>query len=525
MKLNKLGDCLSYGLTHELLDKKQSLGLSYFKTVIVYMFIKKYMCRETVRKIKKIIDIKQYSDANSNVLFEKILRLVASELKKHMAFSTVEEMFDSLNKAEIPKWVYYNCDKLYTLLPEVCWIGEKLFYVEHREHVYILNEIRVEAIRGNSLSNDEMDEDDAKEISYAYSGIIGSNETIGILYLQSVNLSDMYVEYYVESKQARVHRNKCLGMIGNMLVIEDKGFITFKAGKKLNIIKRIDAFEKYELVENEIYVTPRKEKPVYFKPYRLSLTGSLISVSYSEAKEYLWEEIKNEQSSFLKRFMTSSMIEEELEEFEFDEFSLKNVETYFQKRNDLECDRNARVCYFLTKVLSKYLNEDVDMLDYFYMFMDVSKRLEKHTWNSGLSERLYWRVEELETCGELSDCIYNLEKFKVKLLEEAYWDDRQLLRERDAISCKGKIGEFEVAKGNIDATTANIIEGIYFGNVFLYSPKGKKGTVSYDEIFNRYTIRYPRILNNSEIERIVNTFDLNYEDYHIIVEENSVLVN
>ncbi len=525
MKLNKFGDCLSYGLTHELLDKKQSLGLSYFKTVIVYMFLKKYMCSETVRKIRKVISAGQYGNMDSKVLFENVLKLVAGELRKHFSFSTIEELFEVLNKEIVPEWIYRNYDKLFALLPEVCWLGKYLFFVEYKEPVHVLNKVWVEAIRGNALSCDEIDDEYMRVISYTYSKIIGSNETLGILYLQPANLFDMYAEYCVESNQERIHRNKCLGKVGNMLIIEDKGFLTVKAGKKLNRIKRLDPFESYEFIENEIYVTPKKEKPIYFKPYKLSLKGCELQVSYSEAKGYLWEELQDERSGLFKKYLISSIVEEN--KSDFDEFTLGNIEDYYKKLTNLESDRNARVCYFLIKILHKYMEREVDVLDYFYMFMDVSKRYDENTWSTGINERLYWRIEELEARGELEGCIYNIEKLKAALLEDAFWDDKRVSKEKTAelTSCKGKIGEFNLIKGNVDANAVNVKDGYYWGNTFLYSIENRKGTVSYDVNLDRYTIRYPRILKHSEVERIVDAFDLEYENYHVVIEENSLLIN
>lgn len=55
-------------------------------------------------------------------------------------------------------------------------------------------------------------------------------------------------------------------------------------------------------------------------------------------------------------------------------FSLNYVDGILDGRYDLEDNKSARMYHFIVKLLKGYLPPDKDVLDYFFMFSDVSKR-------------------------------------------------------------------------------------------------------------------------------------------------------
>ena len=97
-------------------------------------------------------------------------------------------------------------------------------------------------------------------------------------------------------------------------------------------------------------------------------------------------------------------------------FSLNYVDGILDGRYDLEDNKSARMYHFIVKLLKGYLPPDKDVLDYFFMFSDVSKRRYKGVTSNFIDEGIYWQLNEMHITGKLSRVIKDIDKLKKKLL-------------------------------------------------------------------------------------------------------------
>lgn len=530
MKLTKVGDCLSYGLTHELINSTSHSKLDYLKSVYIYLFLNEFIGVTAIRRLKDLLDIKNRINANSRFLFEKVMTILSVELKQVVQFDKFEELVKILNNYIIPDWIYCKCDDLFSYLPELFLLDNKLYYMYKTNGIYSFRRIDVRYIKNinSDCTNDLDDEEGYTVISNHYAQIMGCNKVLGIIYLRPIYMNQMYIEYYIDSGQEVIFHEKCLGVIGDYVIIEKDNFIRAKIGQKTRVIRKINAVESYSIENEGIYVTPGFGEPIMFKPFRVGLGGEEISVSYAEARDYLWNQIDG-AFSVTRNFCSLLNIEEETyggEKRENGKFILRYLIDFFKEKDELENNKNARICYFVVRLLSKYINLDTDVLDYFYVILDASRKYEEHCWKSSLSERLYWRMVELEEEGELEHCILDLNEFRRKLLESAYWDDEKLKSKAD-YRCDGeKVGYFEIIKKKVSDMSIQKEKGVLVGSSIMLPGKGIKGSVSYNVETGRYLIQYSRLLTDVEIQDVVEKFDLKDRPYHIVIEnKNSIAVN
>lgn len=427
-----------------------------------------------------------------------------------------------MNQFQIPEWIYDNCMALFGFLPEIYLVNKQLYYIECLGNSYAFRRVNVYEIESANEMNELCEGDSSGVLSYGYSHILGYNKTLGILYLNPLHSKEIYVEYHIDTRQEVIFHNRCLGIIGNILLIEENKHLATKIGVKIKYIKKMDVTERYEIEDDAIYVTPRSGEPVMFRPYRIGIGGEVIRASYKEARDYLWNQIKKPDHPFsglLSLINSNTGVECSLIERQ-DVFTLKFVEDYFKAENDYEGNKYARFCLFVTKILKKYIDEEKDVLDYFYIMLEASRRYDKHVLKNNLSDRIYWRLEEMEASGELEGCISDLDKFREKLMEDAYWDEDRIEVERRGYWDDSNIGYFEINGHTVDKISALRAEGRCMGNLILLLPKSEmEGIVAYDLEQGIYIIQYSRLLTEMEIQEIVCLFHLEGTTYRIIVEQ------
>ena len=119
MKLDKLGECLSYGLVHELMDVQNNSKKVYLKSAYIFMHLNDLLGIAAVRKLKNTTDKKTGNREQCEELLEKSMILLTAELKKKITFTSFEELIKVLNTYLIPEWIYCGCDDLFKYLPDM----------------------------------------------------------------------------------------------------------------------------------------------------------------------------------------------------------------------------------------------------------------------------------------------------------------------------------------------------------------------------------------------------------------------
>lgn len=131
-------------------------------------------------------------------------------------------------------------------------------------------------------------------------------------------------------------------------------------------------------------------------------------------------------------------------------FSLNYVDGILDGRYDLEDNKSARMYHFIVKLLKGYLPPDKDVLDYFFMFSDVSKRRYKGVTSNFIDEGIYWQLNEMHITGKLSRVIKDIDKLKKKLLKDTYWND-EMIKNDIATGFTRYVGAFDFQGGKLIA--------------------------------------------------------------------------
>ena len=527
MKVDKLGDCLSYGLVHELMDVKNNSKKVYLKSAYIFMYLNDLLGITAVRKLKNITDKKADNREQCEELLEKSMILLTAELKKKITFTSFEELIKVLNTYLIPEWIYCGCDDLFKYLPEIYQIDDMLYFMNKDNNKHSFRSIAIEYIKNiNEDCTNDLDKEGYCIISNRYSEILGCNKTLGIIYLSPAHMHSEHTEYHLYSQQEVIKHEKCLGLVGNTVIIEKDGFIMARVGEKLHRIWKISVLEKYEIENNEIYVTPQYGEPGVFKPFRLGMGGKKIEVSYLEASNYLLEQMDAALSFIMKIFCECKGDRGENADKKKELFTLDALHNHYKEVNQRENNERTRVYQFIVELLSKYIEQNVDVLDIFYILLDASRRYEKDYWGGSISEKVYWRMVELDETGELKNAISDLSLFKRKVLEDVYWTDERI-KEKEKMSCDcGCIGSFSFNKEKLVSDVETVENGYLIGSSMFISPNGNEGIVSYNIETGEFQVQYPRLMSLNEIKKVVEKFDLENRSYRIVIKDkNSQSVN
>lgn len=516
MEKNRVGDCLDYGLLYELQSEDVN-SYVHLKTAILALYLEGYIEHAQIEKIKNCVEGRLYPVV-VNRAYEKILRMIAGSLKKRMKFCNYAEMIENLNAHTIPEWLAAQMPTLYSALPEVVRKLNKVYYIlwdgyECSLRCMDINKLELDGM----LENEEFE----RELSRSYVHIWGVNRELGIVYLQPMHLKNVYVEYHTQFHQEHICHGVCLGMSGNVLLVEEEGNLVLKEGDAVKRIKKLEPTEKYEWRDNEIYVTPRVGDPALFKPYLIRRNGRKATISYEEAKSYLLEEIESAFSPFGRIYRKHGVDTWHKKHEICDEgvFTLQYFEDYLKKQERTNEKRNYKFYLFFAKVLRRYFEPDKDVLDYLYVILDASYKYQEHVINDGISEKLYWRMQELDASGELEKSIYDIKEFQQKLLTYVYWTNEKIKERKRYAVCFEKVGFFEFSENGFDCVTVSKDEAACVGSmVVMKGVSPKEGMVLYNYERDIYEIQYTRKLTRDEILEVIDKFELENTDFRILIE-------
>lgn len=523
MEYRKAGECLSYGLGHELIrnedpSDKHNLNLKAFVT---YFALKGYLSKDTVARVRTVLDREADNLSMKKNQFMQLSKLLVRDLKRKFTFDDFEQLVGVLNNTEIPSWVFETKGILMKLFPQVYLVHELLYYMIEDEDRHYFRCIHISSAEDLlEFSQDFFEDFDTDMVSYSetnhtistkYSEILGFNEETMTFYMKYRHTNKMYVEYHADTKQEIIHRYRCFGVVNNKFpVIEVDNTISVVIGYEIKKIKDKDIREDYEVKDGYIYVYPTYRVPTMFRPYALMLDGSRLEISQNEAAAYVMERVKSDICDFRSLFLSDEEDKLKTGEHKDDvEFSLDYFDSFLIGRYDLEDDKEARTYHFIVKLLAIYLPTDKDVLDYFFLLSDVSKRLTKDRNTHFIGEGVYWRLNELHLTGKLSRVIKDKDKLKKKLLQDAYWEDESMDTDSFESICAEYVGYFSIAKGKIVAHTEEIKNAMCIGDMLFAKWLDRPGVVAYNLESGSYEIQYNRELTKEEVQLIL-------EAYHIV---------
>lgn len=533
MKLSNAGECLSFGLGHELMQRGydgDNIPNYNLKAFITYFALIGYLSETTVKGICCILDRDIDSVSQMKHHFSEISKLLIRDLKKHVVFTDFEELTLELNKITIPDWTFETEGALLDLYPQVYLIHDMIYYMKEDNGRYYFRCVHTrKADELMEYSQDFFEDfDDAlieyddtnHTISNKYSEIMGFCEEIQVFYLRFKHSNAVYAEYHVDTKQEVIHHYKCFGVVNNKFpVVEVEKKLSVVVGSEIKPIKDVDTMEEYEVKDGYIYVSPSYVMPVMFRPYVLLLDGERTEISHSEAVRYVLDKMR--QDIFDCRGFLFRNAKENIEEDSDKDvtvFSLDYIDNFFLGKYNLAEDKMARIYHFIVRLLKSYLSSDEDVLDYFFMLAEVTKRLTRDGDVGFISEGVYWRLNEMHLTGKLSSVIKDVGELKKILLQDAYWDDESIAAERVSKINSGQVGYFTFARGRISAHTENIENTVCIGDMLMARWQESPGVVTYSLETGSYDIHYQRELSKDEVRMVLDTFHIIDAAYRIIID-------
>lgn len=530
MRIKKAGETLSYGIGNEL-DENTHESLKAF---IIYLTLIDKIGAECTVRIKNVIEELVRKHISREKCFERLSRLIVSELKSQLTFDDFKSLVAKLNDIQIPEWVYKSVDTLYDMVPDnVYLIHELLYYIIEVNDRHYFRCIHVDNIGSSDdlkkFSHDYFEDFDNLEMDYSdlnhtistkYSKIIGFNRDTVTFYLSAKHDSMIFCEFHTDTQEEIIHHKYCYGFIGNVFpVVKEGNDIAILYGDETKTILSGSSFEEYSVRNDRVYVEAPLDKPVMFKPYTVAVDGSRFERSHKDLVVYVMSQIKRDIKDF-----RSWLFESEQEDIlcgtkEIDAFSLAYLDTFLEGRYDLDVNKRARCYHHIIKILMRYIDKDKDVLDYFFILSDISKRLEEKFDRSFIGEQMYWLLSEMHLSGKLSRVIHDPGKFKEKLMKEVYWTNSVMFKEIHTSNYEGRVGFFSFEEDEMVSLVKNISDAICIGDMLVAPYRPMPGVVSFNLLDGSYIIQYNRPLFSGEIKEILSEFHILDTAFRVMVEK------
>lgn len=533
MEFMKAGECLSCGLGHELM-KKDPTKQENLKAFVTFFALKGYLSARTVEVVQEVVGRDSNGGADLRARFIRLAKLFVEDFKKSFEFSDYEQLTNELNKINIPSWVFATKGRLLDMFPNAYLVNELIYYIVNDEGkryfrcIHVANIKDMLKYRKDYYENFIVDMFSDDEINYTistkYSEILGFNKETKTFYLKYRHTQAMYAEYHVDTKQEKICRYHCLGVVDNKFpIIEKDNCLAAVVGETVKKIKHKDVREKYEFTEGGILVLPAENYPIMFKPYILQIDGQRREISQNQVICFIWKQIQNDMHDF--RVLVLNREIERIEQHETPKdmvFSLEYLDDLLVGRLDLESNKAARTYQSIVALLKKYLPSEEDVMDYLFLLAEVSKRLSEDVDERFIGEKTYWLLNELHSAGKLSKIITNKNKLKNKLLEGAYWTDERLKAEKSdealGMKCFDYVGYFAFSKGKFDAHTVKISEALHIGDMMFVNWADAPGAVAYNLEAGAFEIRYDRELSKKEVEKVLEAFGIINDAYCVCID-------
>lgn len=529
MMITRAGDCLSFGLGTELMtnmefnmDVEPNINL---KAVVTYFALTYKISGTTARDINKELSQCAHDFSQIKSKFIYISDLIVRDLKKYYQFADFDELVNQLNEILIPDWVFGTRGKLLQLFPQAYLLDELIYYMKEDEGRYYFRCVHIsqveELMRYSQDLFMDFDTDSIPEeeynhtISNRYSEIIGFNEVSRIFYLRLHHTNMLYAEYHADTGQEIIYHNNCIGVIENMPIVKRDNQLCVAFGANDKCIKELDILEDYQVKNNMIYVYPAFNMPVMFRPYIVTPIGEIMEMPQKEVLEYVLEKIKSNICDYRDYFSGRGR---DKSIFDDNKLSLDNMDSLL-KKYDLMQNKIARMYHSLVRILKDYLPSDEDVIDYFFMLADVSKRMFKEGTLDFIQVSVFWCLYEFHSSGKLSGVINDIDKLKELLMQDVYWDDETIIREKGDRYSGERIGYFFIDNNKVVSDIASIDEAICIGDMLMAPKKERPGIVALNLETGVYEIQYTRELTKGEVLTVLNVFHLDDVAYRISIDK------
>ncbi len=534
MILDKAGDCLQYALGQEIVGADSNKH-DHLEAFIAYFTLIGVIDRKNLMILK---DFAWHIERNAPSFSEKysyVVGILVEHLKKHYSFTDSFEMFRVLNKTIIPAWVFEAADIILCMLPDIYLIKDGLFYIQNGLEGELFRYTSTKSIDDllTSYGDIGLDYETTAHctISTLYTEIVACNDKKREIYLRLKNSDDYFALYCVDYDQEILYPYKCLGVIDNEIPLLDLGTnIAIMQNDMITTIRPKNMRESYKTEKGAVLVTPflDSDVPGFFEPYILQINGTTEPYRYEESVSFLTNSIEEE----LIRYDSEDDLDMDEEnaymivdsDRDYSCFSLNYLYGVLASFSPEE-NRAALLYEKVVGILNKYVDEDEEILGLFYMLIDVSRRLEKNPGKNLLSEGLYNRLEMLDDNGLLEALINDVELAPKVLLEDAYWDDKQLAdfdAKENIQAQKSKIGGFKITKNKVITQNEEPMrKTIISKSVVPILSNEYPGLIVYNLELGIYEIQYSRILTKSEKKKVAEAFNIEDGKYRVYINKVS----
>lgn len=512
-----LGDTLSIGLNDELENKFDDMP--HFYAAIVCLYMQEYISKDTMIRIKETIIMDKNDDKDPNALAEKVFRVLLKDLKQKFRFTDYDEMVNKMNQIIIPDLIQVNHKELFSMCPDVFQYNERLYYLsKEKEVLFVCHLAEVSII--------DMEVFDLFDISTglieAVNSIMGFDRDNGVFYLQMYNSRNWYAEYHINDDKLCVEHMSFEYMFHNKVPFlrNEKDEFFYKLETGLKPVMTLAPGESYKILDNYYMILPKRQNAHMFKPYLLQRNGIKLEDNYAIAKDYLLTHLKVDTMPF--RYRVIANIEEESELRLYDCFenldpsvlTLKEIrESCFDEEKEADGFQRG-LLQNLIELLSKYISDEDDVLDLFYILSEFSCRVKKHYDDIFMDMEVLIELYELEDKGELEECLKDQRLLREKLLSKVYWYDERIKAHQLNETRHFKLGSFEFAGDILRKTFVEEKDCIFVGGSRMLPGYSwpYKGFIAYNNRISIWEIYYERALTEKEIEKIAAEFSIPYED-------------
>lgn len=523
MRYEAAGDCLLYGMGKEFMLEDEDVDFFHFKAFIVHFYLLGCLTRESVKALKRIINGSEYEKEEN---LKGIATILIRELSRIFKFSDSETMFEMLNSIKIPKYVFDKVDFWFELMPDIAYQEPYMIFITSvNERYYHLRRINVYDSDDNDCEYalpyfyGYSDNYSIEELSNVYSNIVGTNAKNGTVYLSPAYTNCFFTEYSPGGETETIYHGELLGLIDSHPVVEDDDYIYIfdDEGNRRNLITR-NPIENYKILNNKIYVEARRNGPGFIIPYYVDSSGNRTDLTYKEKADYIFKKIKYDNSlkdadSDINVFLSTINFQHQKLTLGF----LKEFFSYFDDSDEYIEDANT-----LIALLNQHIDDDVDIVDYLYLFRDVSQRLDFKPSPRIISHSLVCLVTVLEKEDDFSEMLNDFYKFKAGLLKFAFWTDERIAIEEKKSYCL--IGGFQFERGGeFIADKKRVSDGVILGNTIISDDNHLAGQVSYDLTNGMYVIKYTRELEPLEFLDVIEKFNLPKDKFRIIIDDKSAI--
>ena len=517
--LNKAGECLRYALGNELHAKDIDGIPNHLMAFAAYFFLMDKLDRNSANWFSNILRRRDYLDTDFKTFYRELSGFIVQNLKKHFHFDDSESMFAALDKVTIPDWAFVAAQEIMHLLPDVYLVKDRLYYLIERREGYYFRSVDLttdaDEIPGfdEGISADRSDTN--RTVSKSYSRIIGYNPDEKVFYLQPKNTGEMFAVYDVDNDYETLYHYRCHGILGNVFpLIENDGYLAVIINGKVKPVRKIDPSEEYMAIGDYIRVEPAFGQPAFFKPYKLMIDGVRAEYSYDEQAAFLVAKIREQLDGDRRGFLGALFGKGNPESSAYAKGQIISPAYIDEILNsyDLDENRDARMYHIINRYLKESIPEDQDVLEYWYMFADVSRKLVGEPTSDLIDEAVYWRLNEVVLQGKLPKAIKTADTLRELLLKVTSWEESSPAEMKNGSDSEMKVGCFEFAGADLISERSEPGKMIVVGNNLMPENMNRPGIVFLDLEYGNNVVRYPRFLNKAEREKVLLDFSLEEEN-------------